>query len=132
MRSWLLLPLISSLGCVTVPSPARSFAAPPGEVRAAALAAVAAHDGVRDEGGRILAGWSPEEPGGAQSFLLGHAYVYRRRHEIRLDGPAVAVTTRLERRAAGGVRSRRWERVDGTAAAEALLAEIGRRLEKTP
>ena len=132
MRSWLPLLLISSLGCVSVSSPARSFHAPPGEVRAAALAAVAAHDGVREEDGRILTGWSVEEPGGSQPTLLGHAYVYRRRHEIRLDGSAVVVTTDLERRAAGGVRSRRWERVDGTPAAEALLAEIGRRLEKTP
>ncbi|HYE99746.1 MAG TPA: hypothetical protein VEJ18_12590 [Planctomycetota bacterium] len=132
MRSWLPLLLTSSLGCVSVPSPARSFHAPPGEVRAAALAAVAGHDGVREEDGRILTGWSAEEPGGPQSTLLGYGYVYRRRHEIRLDGSAVAVTTDLERRAAGGVRSRRWERVDGTPAAEALLAEIGRRLEKTP
>ena len=122
--------LISS--CAGVAAPERSFQAPPGEVRAAALAALAAHEDVREEGDVLRAGWGPERESGSQGFLLGQGYRYRTRYTVVLSGPTASVTAVVERRAPGGVRSRNWERVDGDAAAEALLAEIGRRLEKHP
>ncbi len=129
-RSWLLWPLISS--CAAAPARERSFAAPPETVRSAVRASLAAHEGLREEGDLISCGWGPEQTSGEQGFLLGHEYVYRSRFEARLSGSAVAVRAAVERRAPGGPRSRNWERVDGTPAADALLAEIGRRLEKTP
>lgn len=113
-------------------APERSFQAPPGEVRAAALAALAAHEDVRPEGDVLRSGWGPERESGSQGFLLGQGYRYRARYAVRLEGSTASVSAVLERRAPGGVRSRSWERVDGTPAAEALLAEIGRRLEKQP
>ena len=111
-------------------APERSFQAPPGEVRAAALAALAAQDDVRQAGDVLRTGWGPERESGSQGFLLGQGYRYRTRYTVVLNGSTAAVTAVVERRAPGGVRSRNWERVDGTPAAEALLAEIGKRLEK--
>ncbi len=122
--------LISS--CAAVPSPERSFQAPPGELRAAALAALAGQEDVREDGDVLHSGWGPERESGAQGFLLGQGYRYRSRFVVRLSGPAAAVEAEVERRAPGGPRSRNWERVDGSAAAEALLDEIGRRLEMRP
>lgn len=113
-------------------APERSFQAPPGEVRAAVLAALAAQEDVREDGQRVTTGWGPERESGSQGFLLGQGYRYRTRYAVRLSGPSAVVEAVVERRAPGGVRSRRWERVDGEPAAEALLAEIGRRLEKHP
>jgi hypothetical protein len=96
------------------------------------LAALAAHDDVRQDGDVVATGWGPERESGSQGFLLGQGYVYRARYTVRLDGPRAGVTAVVERRAPGGVRSRFWERVDGAPAAEALLADVGRRLEKQP
>jgi hypothetical protein len=117
--------------CAAV-APERSFQAPPGELRASALAALAAHQDVREEGDVLRTGWGPERESGSQGFLLGQGYRYRTRYTVRLEGSTASVSAVVERRAPGGVRSRNWERVDGTAAAEALLADIGRRLEKQP
>jgi hypothetical protein len=129
-RSWLLWPLISS--CAAAPVPERSFAAPPEAVRSAVRASLAAHEDLLEKGDLVACGWGPERTSGEQGFFLGHEYVYRARFEVLLSGSAAAVRAAVERRAPGGPRSLRWERVDGAAAAEALLAEIGRRLEKSP
>ncbi len=128
--SWLLWPLISS--CATAPAAERSFEAPPAELRAAVRAALSLHPELREEEARLVSGWGPERPAGEQGFFLGHGYVVRERFEVGLSGSSVAVRASVERRAPGGPRSRQWERVDGAPAAEALLADVARRLEKTP
>lgn len=130
MRTFFPWLLISS--CAGVASPERAFSAPPGDVRAAVLAALAGQDDVRTDGDVVLTGWGPERGSGSQGFVLGHGYVYRARYEVRLAGSAAAVEAVVERRAPGGVRSRRWERVDGAPAAEALLRDVAARLEKAP
>lgn len=96
------------------------------------MAALAGQDDVRQDGDVVRSGWGPERESGAQGFFLGQGYRYRARYAVRLSGSAAAVEADLERRAPGGPRSRQWERVDGAAAAEALLDEICRRLEKRP
>jgi hypothetical protein len=129
-RAALPLLLFWGAGCAALGAPERSFQAPPGDVRAAVLAAVGAHDDVRQDGDVVRTGWGPEVESGAQGLFLGQGYRYRTRYVVALNGSAVSVSATVERRAPGGPRSIRWERVDGDPAAELLLEAIGRRLEK--
>ena len=80
----------------------------------------------------VTTGWSPEYSDGQMGWILARGYRYRVRHEIALVGSTVGVRSTVERRAPGGPRSRRWERVDGRRAAEALLADIEKHLEVAP
>lgn len=123
-----LLPLISS--CAAAPASERGFAASPDAVRAAVRRSLADCAEVRQEGGRFVTAWSPAAPsGGEQGPLLGHEYRYRACHDVTVDGSRVSVSSRTERRAPGGPRSLRWERVDPGPFSEALLDAVEKDLE---
>jgi hypothetical protein len=87
---------------------------------------------VRVESGRILTGWSRERPAQEQGLLLGNAYRCRVRHDVFLEGSVLRVRSAVVRRAPGGARSIRWERVDPEGAERALLESIDEKLEKLP
>lgn len=123
-----LSPLISS--CAAAPASERGFAAPPDAVRSAVLRSLGGYEDVRQEEGRTVTGWGPAAPAAReQGPLLGHEYRYRASHVVAVDGSRVSVTTRAERRAPGGPRSIRWERVDPAPFADALLDAVEKDLE---
>jgi hypothetical protein len=77
-----------------------------------------------------VTGWGPAVPAGReQGPVLGHEYRYRACHEVTVDGSRVSVTSRAERRAPGGPRSLRWERIDPAPFAAALLDDVEKVLE---
>lgn len=99
-------------------------------MRSAVLRALAGYEDLRQEEGRTVTGWGPAAPDGReQGSLLGHEYRYRASHAVTLEGSRVSVTTRAERRAPGGPRSIRWERVDPAPFREALLDAVAKDLE---
>ena len=123
-----LLPLISS--CAAAPASVRGFAAPPDAVRAAVRRSLADCGDVRQEEGRFVTGWAPAAlSDDEQGALLGHEYRYRVCHEVTVVESKVSVASRAERRAPGGPRSLRWERIDPAPFSRALLDAVEKNLE---
>lgn len=122
--------LISS--CAAAPASERGFAAPPDAVRAAVRRSLAGFEDVRQEEGRFTTGWGPAVLSDReQGSLLGHEYRYRASHEVSVDGSKVTVSSRAERRAPGGPRSRQWERIDAEPFREALLEAVAKDLKES-
>ena len=122
--------LLLTSSCVAAPTSVRGFAAPPDAVRAAVRRSLSDCPDVRQEGDRFVTGWGPAAPDGLeQGSRLGHEYHYRACHEVTVTESKVAVTSRVERRAPGGPRSLRWERVDPAPFSRALLDRVERDLE---
>lgn len=90
--------LLALGGCATAPGVSRTFDAPPEAVSWAAHAVLADVPPDRDE---------PSE----QGLFLGNVYRVRVRYRFEMEGSLVRVRADVERRAPGGPRSLRWERV---------------------
>ncbi|MBI2899438.1 MAG: hypothetical protein HYY17_04590 [Planctomycetes bacterium] len=109
--------LLLLAGCSSAPPrEARTFAAPLPLVLAAARDALHDQKDVEVDGARIETSWGPERDAGReQGFLFGNAYRVRVRYRIECEpaggGTLVRANATVERRAPGGVRSLRWERV---------------------
>jgi hypothetical protein len=119
-----------TFSCAAAPTSVRGFAAPPDAVRKAVQRSLAGCEDVRQEEGRFVTGWAPAAPSGdEQGPVLGHEYVYRACHEVTVVESKVSVTSRAERRAPGGPRSIRWERIDPAPFSRALLDAVEKDLE---
>lgn len=109
--------LLALAGCSAAsPREGRASSAPPQVVLESAKSALQEHKDVEIEGLRITTSWGPERDLALeQGPLLGNPYKARVRYIVELEpcgtGTIVRVAATVERRAPGGARSLRWERV---------------------
>ncbi len=130
-RVWIIAVVIGGCGA-PAPAPSRTFAAPPPALLEAVWDALRDYADRRVEEDRVETSWGPErEDAREQGLLIGNAYKIRVRYSVRIDASSVVrVRATVERRAPGGPRSLRWERVESDGRAEQeLLDAIARRVQ---
>jgi hypothetical protein len=120
----LALLLISSCAA---PEP-RPVPADPDAIVEAARGALRDHADVEVEGATIRAGWRELKQDREQGYLFENRYFVRVRFDVEIDGRAVRIRAVAERRAPGGPRSIRWQRIDPEPFEKELYDELRRRV----